>query len=150
MIFALEDYYDVIAEITPLAYAHHEEVDLYQGKVLMDPDFDTYGMLQDSGVLKIFTLRNDNELIGYNIFYVQNHPHYKGTLWAGNDLVYIDPAFRNTGTTPSFFNYCEESLRDMGAGVISYTMKVDKAFHSLMLLLEMDHAEQVYTKYIGQ
>ena len=128
-----ESYYDIVAEITPIVYKHHEEVDLYQEHMKMDPDYEVYGNLADAGILKTFTLRNtDDQLIGYNFFCLQTNPHYKGTLWASNDIVYIDPAYRNTEHTMGFFLWCESQLRDSGAEVISYTMKVNKSFHSLM------------------
>jgi spermidine synthase len=95
-------------------------------------------------------MRDDDNLIGYNIFFLKEHPHYKDHVFATNDIVYIDPKYREELTSPEFFKWCEDQLKSSGVSVITYHMKVMKSFQSLMKLLEMDHAEHVYTKYIGQ
>lgn len=149
MNYKLEDYHDVVEELTPLLVKHYEEVALYQDRIDLDPDYEAYSALQESGILKVYTMRKDEELFGYNIFFVRTHPHYASTVWAANDVVYIDPAYRHTEHTPGFFQWCEDQLRVDGAQVITYHMKVMKSFATLMNHLDMDHAEHIYTKYIG-
>ena len=147
--FKKEKYHDLIEELKPYLHDHYKEVAMYQDKIPLDPNYEAYGLAQDNGVLHMFTMRDEGELIGYNIFFVQSHPHYNSTYWAMNDIVYIAPDQRHNLASLEFFQYCEEQLKEFGADVITYHMKVMKTFQALMESLDMDHAEHMYTKYIG-
>lgn len=156
MIYALENFNDMIEELKPFLTAHYEEVAMYQDKIELDPDYDLYTAMQDAGVLKVFTMRfgggptEKGALIGYNIFFVKEHPHYKQDIFAVNDIVYVDPLHRHGGDTPAFFEWCERQLKEeFDVHVITYHMKTMKTFHALMESIEMDHAEHMYMKYIG-
>jgi len=149
MTFQIESYYDVIDELKPMLAEHYKEVAMYQDKIKLAPDYEAYEQLQDAGMLYILTWRDEDKLKGYNIFFMRHHPHYENTNYAANDVVYIDPESRHTLGTVEFFQWCEAYLNDAGADVITYHMKVMKSFHALMTGLDMDHAEHIYTKYIG-
>lgn len=152
MIYQLEYFDDVIEELKPHLHKHYEEVAMYTDKIDLDPDYDMYGKMQNAGVLAIFTMRENDtyEIAGYNIFFVKEHVHYKNDIWAGNDIVYIAPEYRHEEDTIRFFEYCERQLKEeWNAHVVSYHMKTMKTFTTLMEYLGMDHAEHVYTKYIG-
>ena len=145
-----EKYHDVIEELKPHLHEHYKEVAMYQDKIDFDPNYEAYGVAQDNGMLYIYTMRDEDELVGYNIFFVQTHPHYSSNMFAVNDIVYIAPNYRHKVDTLGFFAYCENSLKELGVDVMTYHMKVLKTFEMLMKTLEMDHAEHMYTKYIGK
>lgn len=149
MKYAKENFHDVIEELKPHLHEHYKEVAMYQDKIDLDPNYEAYGMAQTNGMLHIYTMREDDKLVGYNIFFVQSHPHYNSTVWAVNDIVYVAPEYRHTPDTLFFFAYCEVQLKAV-ASVITYHMKVMKTFQMLMNGLGMDHAEHMYSKYIGQ
>lgn len=155
MIYALEEYSEVVEEIKPLLLAHHEEIVFYKDELELDPDYDLYKLGQETGILKVFTMRSGGgpkekgTLVGYNIFFVHTHPHYKQDIFADNDMVYIDPAHRHTGDTIAFFEWCERQLKENNVHVITYHMNTLKTFSSLMNELDMDLAQHMYMKYIG-
>ena len=147
--FKQETLSEVREELEPLLPLHWEEVAMYQDKIELSPDWDAYYAMEQNGNLIVFTLRDEEKLIGYNLFFLRTNPHYSDSLWAVNDIVYIEPSHRHDVTTPNFFDWCESQLRSMGAEVITYHMKVLKSFQTLMDMLDMDHAEHLYMKYIG-
>lgn len=148
--FDKEKYQDVIEEMKPYLHDHYLEVAMYQDHIDLDPNYEAYEKAQDSGMLYMYTMRDEGKLVGYNVFFVQTHPHYSMNFFAMNDIVYIEPSHRHDVATLEFFQYCEEDLKKDGVHVISYHMKVMKTFEALMELLDMDHAEHMYTKYIGK
>ncbi len=145
-----EKYNDVIEELKPHLHEHYKEVAMYQDKIDFDPNYEAYEAAQENDMLYVYTMRDDGELAGYNIFFVQAHPHYKSDIFAVNDIVYIAPNYRHKSDTVEFFQYCENELKELGVSVITYHMKVLKTFEMLMKGLGMDHAEHSYTKYIGK
>jgi len=148
--FIRENYNHVIEELKPMLSEHYKEVAMYQDKIDLDPDYNVYKELQKQGVLHLFTWRDEGKIKGYNIFFVREHPHYKKNKFAHNDIVYVDPEYRHTKETIEFFEFCEQYLFEAGADVVTYHMKVNKTFNALMEHLIMDHAEHIYTKYIGK
>ena len=149
--FIREKFEHVIKEVEPMLEDHYKEVAMYTDKIALDPDYTVYKELQKQDKLWWFTWREEGEIKGYNVFMVQPHPHYKSTTYAMNDIVYIAPEQRHSTETVEFFKHCEEVLRsEAKADVITYHMKVLKTFQTLMTALEFDHAEHLYSKYIGQ
>jgi hypothetical protein len=150
MIFNKECLANVQEELEPLLKEHYKEVAMYTDRIDLNVDWDKYYMLESIGALVIYTMREDEgKLVGYNVFFVNNHLHYNDHKYAVNDVVYIDPAYRHNQNTLDLFIRAEDDLRDSGVSVMTYHMKVYKTFECLMGVLEYDHAEHVYTKFIG-
>jgi hypothetical protein len=148
--YNLENYEETIEELKPLLAEHNIEVGSYTESLELDPKWGIYEELDALGYLTIFTMRDEGELIGYNIFRVDTHIHYQQDLWADNDVLYIKPEYRHAETTIEFLEFCEDALRDSYyVKVITYQMPVSQPFSTLMSNLKMDNAEQFYTKYIG-
>ena len=140
---------DFLDECEPMLADHYEEVAMYTDKIDLDPDYTRYEQAEEADLLRIFTLKDDGKIVGYNIFFVGAGLHYSSTKYALNDIVYIDPDHRHQEHTVTFFKRCESWLKEEGVQVISYHMKANKTFTGLMEFLEFDHAEHVYTKYVG-
>lgn len=140
---------EVRDEIEPMLEQHYLEVAMYQDHIKLNPDWQGYENMEDMDLMYIFTMRDDEKLVGYSVFFITPHLHYQDHEYAVNDIVYIDPEYRGTEHTPNFFMYCQDEMKDNGASVITYHMKVFKPFHTLMEILGYDHAEHLYMKYIG-
>jgi hypothetical protein len=141
---------ELINEMDPLLREHYHEVAMYQDKIELNPCYDTYFVLEDQNSLRIFTWRDEEGMIiGYNVFFIKNHPHYQDTMYAVNDIIYVHPGHRGM-EVPPFLQWCEHQLWSYDqVDVVTYHMKENKPFHGLMEFLEYDHAEHTYTKYVG-
>jgi len=148
--FNVEDYTDCIDEIKPMLSSHYSEVEFYQGRVQLNPNFEVLEVLDQAGLLFICTMRDEGKLVGYNVFSVGKAMHYKDHDYATNYTVYIDPEYRHTEETVYFFNFCEEYLKGMGVSIIQYQMKTHKTFSTLMNHLGFENTESIFTKYVGQ
>lgn len=133
--FAVETYDQVVDDIRPLLKAHWQELATYHD-VPLDPDFEAYKTVDRAGSLRIFTVRSeDNALVGYAIYFVRMHHHYKTTKWAISDIVLVAPEHRNVGLGHGLYDFLEDQLRAEGVQVI-YTMA--KLKHpELSMLLEL-------------
>jgi GNAT superfamily N-acetyltransferase len=150
MKFAEESYEEIITDILPLLGGHHAEVEWGQDYIPLIPDLETYRLAWHSQSLAMYTIRNEDEqLVGYNTFWLYDHPHHKGTVFAVNDMLYILPAYRHTGYSQGFLYWCENALKERGVKVITYAMKKDHRFEDLMGSLGYEHTECVYSRYVG-
>jgi hypothetical protein len=84
--FAVEHFADVWPEAEPLTRGHWEEIAKDKGLLTLNPDLDKYRSLDAGGHLLVLTARADGELIGYFVWIVIAHPHYKHVLVAEEDL----------------------------------------------------------------
>lgn len=143
-----EEYLEVIEDIKPLVYEHGSETDLYQEHFTVDPDFEVYSAMDSNGTLQIFTARDEGKLVGYLVFFVSNHPHYKNTKYASNDLLYVHPDYRKGGLIQNLFAFAEEYLKEDGVQVMTFHFKSHMDHPALAEIMGYDRAEVMYSKYI--
>ena len=131
--FAREDLADVRGEIAPLLERHQAELASFPD-ILADCDWDFYAQAQSIGLLQIFTAREAGKLVGYAVFVVRKHPHYKRHTWANNDVIWVLPAHRRTGVGRAFVSHFLADFTGQGIAVIHMRTKV--AHPELRHLLE--------------
>lgn len=140
----------VIDDIKPLLEKHWEEIALNKDKIKLNPDWDCYAFLEQQGKLRIFTARDDGELLGYFVVIVGHNPHYKDHLFASNDVIYISPKHRKGFTGIKLIKFAEKCLKEDGVSVLAINTKVHQPFDKLMDFLKFRKIERVYSKYIGE
>lgn len=107
---------------------HWREIGIFdKDKIKLSPDWDAYKTLGKANALKLFLVRNNDVTVGYAIFIVVNHPHYKTVKVAENDIIYIKKEFRKGLTGYKFIKYCKEKLKDK-VGIITLSMKANRSF----------------------
>jgi L-amino acid N-acyltransferase YncA len=149
MRLAQELFVDVYAEAIPLLIAHYEEIAWNKDKIQLDPDLERYKMLERQGKLKIYTLRNDEgRLVGYAAWLVLAHLHYKSTLCAANDVIYVAPAARGIAGT-RLLKFSEAELRKLGVQVLGLHIKTVLNWGPLAECLKYERTESNYHKWIG-
>ena len=125
MKFNQEYFIDVYSDANALLQQHHREVTIFEGLPL-EIDVDKYLTSEEFGALKVFTIRNEQKLIGYASFFLYKHSHHLNTLHATQDTVYITPQERGIGL--EFSLYCDEQLRLAGATHIHRGMPIGGHF----------------------
>ena len=143
-----EQLVDCLEEMKPLLKLHWEEVAAYKDKVAFDPDYSRYLAMEKLGVVKTFILRDNGKMVGYWVFFVTPHPHYKADRFAVNDIVWVDPDYRRVDLTPRCFDAIEQALKADGVSVLTYHMKTYKPFEALLKGLNYDHLEHLYGKCV--
>lgn len=140
---------DCLEEMKPLLESHWEEIAIHKEVVKLDPDYDKYLLLDNMGMLHVLTVRDEGVLIGYFISFIQPHMHYKSTIYAVNDILYLDKEYRKGLTGYKMFKRAEELLTEIGVDVIVIHSKVNKDFKSLMDKLGFNMVENTYSKFVG-
>lgn len=141
MIYTLqhEPYEACIEDIEQYLSIHGAEVE----EMEVTPKLDVYA---DADNLVIYTMRYNDDLVGYAAFWIHEHPHHEGRVWASNDLVYVRPDHRGEMGL-EFFEYIDEQL-EVVCNAVTYTFKVLADHPELMEHLGYNHTEKVYTKVI--
>lgn len=149
IIFSREHFADVWEEIIPLAQAHYNEIAWRQEQIPLSVDYERYCTLDETGALLCFFARTSNKLIGYSMYFVDYHPHYSTTKMAVNDVVFLDPAFRNQGTGIDFISYCEGELKALGVNVVTLHVKPKLDFGPLCQKMGYEVGDRIWLKWLG-
>ena len=111
---------EFLDEGLPLFVRHFRDVGHYQD-IALAPDRETYIKLEQVGLLRVYTARAAGDLIGYAIFFVKPNIHYRHSLQAQQDVIYIQPESRGFGA--DFIAWCDEQLKADGCQVVTHHVK---------------------------
>jgi GNAT superfamily N-acetyltransferase len=150
MDFALECLANVKEDIKPLLEEHWEMVALNQGEIKLNPDWEEYAALDAAGILKIFTARSDGDLVGYFVLTVSRSIHYKDHIFAICDVVFVKPEFRTGSTGFKLISYAENWCKKAGVSLLNVNTKVHVPFDPLMISMDFNYIERIYSKYLGE
>lgn len=117
----------LLHEALPLFHVHYKEVGIFQD-IQLEPDFETYIGMEDSGRFRFFTVRHAETggLMGYSAFIVMQSIHSKQLKHASQDFIFIHPEHRGFGHR--FIEWTTEELRKEGCGVVYQTTKASHNF----------------------
>lgn len=146
--FELAPYSVLKEEIRPLIVDHWQEIALDKETVKLDPDWDEYDRLATAGQLHLLTARVNNELVGYYVGIVKPHLHYKNSLTAFNDVLYIKPEHRQGMVGIRLFKEIERTLKERGVQKTYMNTKAHHDFGVIMERLGYKKTETIYTKVI--
>ena len=95
-------------EIEPLLEEHWNEVSNNRDVIKLNPDWDTYYILEEQGMLHIFTARDNGKLVGYFVTITRLNIHYKDHLFAANDAIFIKKEYRKGFTGIRLIKFAEK------------------------------------------
>jgi len=126
---------------------HYEELSVTKTFPL-DPDWEAYKQILDAGRLKFVTCKEDGKLIGYIIFFVMPHLHYKTCLTAFEDIYFLKKEYRKGRVGIRMFQFAEKMLKEQGVQRILYNTKVHSDNSSLFEYLGFKLVDKVFTKLL--
>lgn len=147
MLFQREPITDeVIEQIKPLLQAHFDEVEHYKD-IPLDPNYAAYKALDEAGVVRLFTVRKGLELVGYSIMFVMPAYHYKGSLQATHDSLFILKGHRGCGE--KFIQFCDSELQSEGVQVVYQSLKLTHNFGHMLERIGYQHVDNVYYRRLN-
>lgn len=143
MTFTREKFADILEEMKPLNLAHWDEVAMYK-EVPLDPGYDAFLNLENSGHLQTFCARINGELVGYAVFVLNHHLHYRNTLMAVQDIVFIKKECRGEGA--KFINWCDGQLKENGVNVVTHHVKAKHNWGKMLERNGYELMDLIYSK----
>ena len=90
---------------------HYEEIAERTDVIDLDPNVEQYNFMFDKNMLEIHTARDDGKLVGYSIWFVVNHIHYKKSLTATSDVLYMAPDYRKGMFGYKFIKWTTDEIK---------------------------------------
>lgn len=110
-----------------LEIAHYPDIPL-------EVDWGAYEGVEAVGALRAYTVRADGEIIGYASYFVRHNPHYRSSLQAVQDVLYLAPEHRGGRVGYRLIAFADEQLRAEGVQCTYHHVK--RAHPGLGRLLE--------------
>ena len=143
--FARESGADVMGEIGHLLEEHCREV-THHADIPVGCDFDKYLLMERAGVLRIYTVRSAGELVGYWIGTIATSLHYKSSLQARMDTLFLSAEHRKGRTGIQFLKWVETQIKAEGVQIVYQHGKFVKDTRSLWDYLGYEPVYYVYSK----
>lgn len=135
-------------EIAPLLRLHFEEIAHFRD-IELSPDYERYQRLEDSGALRIYTVRlESSKLIGYAVFLVSPNLHYKESLQAAQDVLFVHPHYRGQGG--KFILWCDKQLEKEGVQLVTQHIKAAHDFGAMLMRLGYEKIDIIYGKRLDR
>lgn len=124
---------------------HYEEIAERQDVIELDPDIIRYKHLFKRGALEIHTARDDGKLIGYSLWFVTNHIHYKKSITAVSDVLYISPKYRKGMLGYKFIKWTLEEIKKRNPQRVTFHVKPFLDYGKIVERLGGHYFEKIYT-----
>lgn len=145
--FQKENLIDIYDEMLPIFISHYKEIAHYKD-IPLSPDIEQYYRMEKNGITHIFTAREERNLIGYGIFNIRYNLHYKDSLQAWQDILYISKEKRGFGK--DFIKWCDLQLKNMGVQVINQHIKVAHNWGKILENMGYELQDLQYSKRLDK
>lgn len=137
---------DFCDELKPLLQKHYLEIAHYQD-IPLDPDFGQYVKSEEIGMLRCFTARDEtSKLCGYAIFFVRKNLHYRSSLQAVQDILFLSPEHRNAGFGARFISFCDSELKKESVQAVYHHVKEAHNFGPLLEKIGYKLVDLIYAR----
>lgn len=148
--YQVENIATVWDEAQELIAKHYDEIAWKRDKIKLDPDYTKYMVMNENGYVHVVTMRDGGVLVGYCVTIADANLHYKSTIYAKNDIIYIEPEYRKKQYGLGLMQFMENEMKYHGVHVITMHMKLYAPFEGLLEALGYEPVETEYSKYIGE
>lgn len=144
-----ESFEACLEEMKPLLPLHWEELALFRDKMPLDPDYAYFVRQERAGQLQFVTLRQAGELLGYYVGMIGPSPHYKSTLTAKMDVIYLVPEHRGAGAGGMLMAEIRRGLKQRGVKLWWMGSKNHKPIEALFRAFGFTDEESYFALWIG-
>jgi GNAT superfamily N-acetyltransferase len=145
--YQTEDPAEFIEALKGVLPEHYDELCVTKDFPLM-PVYEAYGRLHVAGMLRCITVRDDNELIGYALFIVHPHLHYKSCITAFEDIYFLKKEHRKGRVGIRLFQFVEDVLKKEGVHRIIMHTKIHMDNTRLFEYLGYKLTDKLFTKIL--
>lgn len=149
LVFAVEPFDTAYRDAGQLLGLHWIEVAKNKQLLTVNPDEDLYRRGDERKVVLTVTARHQGQLVGYYVWFLFAHPHYRHVKVAETDLFFLAPEHRTGLNGYRFIKAACRFAQEAGARLLTVRFKVDKDHPELMKRLGFAPTDITYTKAVG-
>lgn len=147
--FAVEDWWAVRDEITPVWEQHNLAIAAPDDQNHLSPDWSKFQDLALRNQSQWVTVRHFGKIVGYSFVIVTTHLHRKTKLCGFYDLYWLHPDYRKgTRAGINLIKFTDQALRERGVTKIYIGTKFWHDIGPLLKRMGYEPAETIYTKAV--
>ena len=135
---------ELIAEINPLISIHNDEMETK----IKDVKWPQYMAMQEVGLYKLYTVRDEGELVGYCGFIVMPSHHHAGTM-AMQDAIFVKRSHRKGMLGYKFLKHCVNEIEKLGVNATNLATSCSPDLSKIYLRLGFSLIEKTFRKEYG-
>lgn len=135
----------LVEEMLPLFEAHWQEIAHYKD-IPLEPDLAVYEASDRAGILRVFTARKEGTLHGYIVFFVRSNPHYKSSIQASQDILFLSQPMRQGLTGYRFIQWCDDQLAIDGVQAVYHHVKGARDFGPVLERMGYEAVDIIYAR----
>ncbi len=139
--FQRENFAAVIDEALPLLGQHYAEVG-HNSDVPLNIDKAKYEHADLLGILRVYTARKKDALIGYLAFFLTKHQQHMGRIVAIQDALYVMPVHRGFGS--DLVQFANDQLQGESIDFVWHSVKKSHDFSPMLERIGFKHIESLY------
>lgn len=143
--FQIEKLDQFLESAFPLFDNHYQEVVEKTDVIKLNPNLDIYYILEKKNILEIHTARDDEKLIGYSMWIVNQHINFKDSLTANSDSLYVSPEYRKGMFGAKFIKWTFEKIKERNPQRVMFHVKDSVDYSPILKRLGSKHCESTYT-----
>ncbi len=143
--FQTESFAKFIEDGKEIFKKHNKEVVLQDTQISLDVNYKAYFKLAEANRLEVCTIRDDGKLIGYTLWMLHYHVHYKTSLTANSTLIYVVPEYRKGLLGYKLIKWSINKLKERGVQRLMIGVKPHHDFGKLLERLGAFYFEKTYT-----
>jgi GNAT superfamily N-acetyltransferase len=133
-----------VGEIHDILAEHWEEIARDKDVIKLNPDWGRYEALDAAGVMFCVTARDDGQVAGYVLAYVQPHLHYVDSLTCFTDIFFMRKGYRRGLTGYKLLKFYTEQAKERGVQKIYMHTKLRQDIGPLLDRIGYSPIERVY------
>jgi hypothetical protein len=123
---------DIREPIEELLQQHYEELTLHKNIMKLAPDWDQYRTHMDRGELMVLAAYFGSRLVGYSVFFLYKNIHYKNSIMAKNDVLFLSRPYRQGRMGINLIKRSEAVLKDLGVSKVVWHVKCHSDFRPIL------------------
>lgn len=132
-----------------LLVEHYSEIAQDKTHIPLAPNRARYeGLERDGKLLAIACRSPDGAMIGYSVFFINDHIHYDQTLFAINDVLFVTRSMRKTRAGMLLIDASEAQLKALGVKKIMWHIKPDYDWSNILTRRDYGVSETIYGKLL--
>lgn len=129
---------------------HYAELTLNKEVVVLNVDWERYFYLEKAGVTRVVVAEDAGAIIGYSVFFLHPHIHYKTLNVASNDVLFLRKKYRTSSTAGlRLLKFSEQYLKSIGVSKMTYHIKDSNDFSPILKRMGFLREEIIMGKLIG-
>lgn len=140
---------DRIDDMHELLVAHWDEVAKNKQVMVLKPDRDRYAFLdENNGLLCLWALDADGEIVGYSVNFIGPHIHYADLVVANNDVLFLREDLRPSTVGLRLIRETERVAKERGARLMLWHAKENTALAKIMPRMGYGVQDIIFSKEI--